>query len=295
MDFWGILGDNFYDRTGEITWDVFRRISTEVKSKIFMSVPGNHDYWVFGDPSAGTIADQCSHGHMQYYAQDTKASEFNQIFDFSVNPDDRVLGLGCNPPAIANSFWYNQVGNIGFVGQSGAYSLEASYPFMEEACAWLSNQPGLDLVSLVGHWDLNDMGAADSMDMPNWYQRMAKLPGCHELSKRGTLKFLAGHTHCNDPHPANRVNADAGFRVAGFGMSGWGCSNPNPNYGIPVLDTTGGHARIWYFDTSSDESYQAVLSCVKQKGWRNCTPLASLWLDQPIGEAAAAITDKQIG
>lgn len=46
MDFWGLLGDNFYDRTGEATKKMFSAISQETKAKPFLTVPGNHDYWV---------------------------------------------------------------------------------------------------------------------------------------------------------------------------------------------------------------------------------------------------------
>eukprot|EP00448_Togula_jolla_P000430 CAMPEP_0170614856 /NCGR_PEP_ID=MMETSP0224-20130122/25027_1 /TAXON_ID=285029 /ORGANISM="Togula jolla, Strain CCCM 725" /LENGTH=420 /DNA_ID=CAMNT_0010940549 /DNA_START=240 /DNA_END=1502 /DNA_ORIENTATION=- len=280
-DYWGLLGDNFYDRTGEITVDVFRRISLEAKSKLFVTVAGNHDYWVYGAPALSSVADQCGYGHMQYYAQDTKASISASTgaspvpFDFSVDPDkDRWFGHGCNLPAFNNSFWYHQIGNVALVGQSGAYSLEETRPFMEEACEWLSEQPDLELAVLLGHWDVPGMGASDEMAMPTWYSEMAAESGCAKLQRRGILKFVVGHTHCNGPLP--HTNGD-GFRVAGFGMEGCG------DYGVPILDTTSGRARIWYFNTATDELYNAVLSCVKLKGWRECTSLATLWMDQPIG------------
>jgi len=285
-DFWSIIGDNFYDRTGEITADVFGRISLEAKSTLFMTVAGNHDYWVLGFPQLSSIEDQCGNGHMQFYAQDAKAAEHVKAgssqapFNFSIDPNaDRPLGFGCNLPDISNFFWYNQVGNVGFVGQSGAYSLEESMPFMKEACAWLVNQPGLQVVVLLGHWDIPGMGATTEMAMPRWYTEMAELPGCIEFHQRGMLKYIMGHTHCNDPHPHGQTGA--GFRVAGFGMEGCG------NYGIPVLDTTAGHVRFWYFDTSTDELYRSVLDCVEQKGWRQCTSMATLWLDQPIAPAVS--------
>lgn len=46
MDFWSILGDNFYDRTGEATKKIFSKISLQTKAKPLVTVPGNHDYWV---------------------------------------------------------------------------------------------------------------------------------------------------------------------------------------------------------------------------------------------------------
>jgi hypothetical protein len=286
-DFWGILGDNFYDRTGEITERVFQQISLEAKSKVFMSVPGNHDYWVLGSPTVSSPLDQCGNGHMQFYAQDAKAAEEALIgssnsapFNFSVDPQRGRHIFGCNIPDRSNAFWYNQVGNVGFVGQSGAYPLDDIRPFMQEACAWLSRQPGLDVAVLLGHWDLDDLGASEGMAMPGWYTEMAKLPGCAELESRGMLKFVMGHTHCNSPHPRGKVGA--GFRVAGFGMEGCG------NYGVPILDTTEDRVRFWYFDTSTNDLYDAAVSCVKQAGWRRCTHLATLWLDQPVARADGA-------
>merc|ERR1712151_331972 len=93
-----------------------------------MTVTGNHDYWVMGSPAIASWLDQCANGHMQFYAQDSKAAEglmsgnSSSPFDFSVDP--HRLGVGCNLPAFSNAFWYNQVGNVGFLGQSGAYSLQ---------------------------------------------------------------------------------------------------------------------------------------------------------------------------
>merc|ERR1719401_2522395 len=74
-DFWGILGDNFYDRTGSISKEIFAELSLETKAKIFVAVPGNHDFWILGGPKTGSPLDQCANGFMQYYVQDAKAAE----------------------------------------------------------------------------------------------------------------------------------------------------------------------------------------------------------------------------
>jgi hypothetical protein len=285
-DFWGIFGDNFYDRTGKMTTDVFNRISLDAKSKLFLTVAGNHDYWVLGSPDVSTKEDQCGNGHMQFYAQDSKAAEFNVAgnssapFDFSEDPDKHHLLFGCNKAAMRNFFWYNQIGNVGIVGQSGAYDYGDTKPFMQEACTWLSKQRGLDVAVLVGHWDNGADGASPEMAMPQWYTEMSALPGCKEFDERGMLKFVMGHTHCNDPHPHGKVGA--GFRVAGFGMVGCG------NYGMPLVDTTENRVRFWYFDTSSDEKYNTAIACVRSNGWRQCTGMATLWLDQAINKSAGS-------
>lgn len=293
-DFWGIYGDNWYDRTGAVTAEVFDLISLAAKSKIFTTVPGNHDYWVVGSPLAATVADQCANGHMQYYAQDAKAAESVDAgsnmapFNFSVDPNShRHFGLGCNLPHITNHFWYNQIGNIGLVGQSGAYSLVETMPLMKEACTWLGQQQKMDVAVLFGHWDKTGLGASGEMMMPSWYSEMAKLPGCEEFDKRGKLKFVMGHTHCNDPHPHGKVGA--GFRVAGFGMKSSECADET-RYGIPIVDTTEGKVRFWYFDTGSVERYNEVITCVLKKGWRQCTDLAILWLDEPFSPSSEMVT-----
>ena len=41
-DFWMILGDNFYDVSGEPTAEWFAGLSKETKSRVFGSAPGNH-------------------------------------------------------------------------------------------------------------------------------------------------------------------------------------------------------------------------------------------------------------
>lgn len=279
-DFWGILGDNFYDRTGEITAAVYERISLAAKSKLFVTVAGNHDYWARGQPDGGSYSDQCGRGHMQYYAQDAKVAE--SIGEgSSVEPFNHSDGPGgggpCTLPPLENHFWYNQVGNVGMVGQSGVYSLADAKPFMAEACAWLGTQRGLDVAILLGHWDAGGLGADDDMAMPSWYEEMSKLPGCDAFEARGMLKFFQGHTHCNDPHPHGKV--DAGFRVAGQGMSG--CSGASA-YGIPIVDTTADRVRVWYFAADTEAKYDAVVQCVQKKGWRQCTDLAVSWLDQPV-------------
>lgn len=288
IDFWSISGDNFYDRTGAISSDIFARISLKAKSLFFFTVPGNHDFWVYGVPQLASKEDQCGNGFMQFYAQDTKAAEGSKAgnssppFDFSVNPDTGgFLEYGCNHASLDNFFWYNQLGNVGFVGQSGAHTLEESLPYMKEACAWLPKQSGLDVVILMGHWDTEDCGASDHMAMPLWYREMLSLPGCKEFNERGMLKYVMGHTHCNTPHP--RGDPGMGFRVAGFGMGGDSCAD----FGIPIVDTSEGRVRFWYFDASSEESYKSVIGCATSQSWRKCTHLAALWLDQPIPSSVA--------
>jgi len=114
MSFFQILGDNFYDQDGRLTRALFDSLSLDVKSKIFMTVAGNHDLWVCGGPScggsffvrsvcarfsftcrrdlsAGDEYDQSGYGLMQFYGQDPLASALSpqtesSFLSFSVVP-----------------------------------------------------------------------------------------------------------------------------------------------------------------------------------------------------------------
>ena len=48
VDFRAILGDNFYDRDGDITQRFFDKLTLKAKSQWQMTVPGNHDFWNTG-------------------------------------------------------------------------------------------------------------------------------------------------------------------------------------------------------------------------------------------------------
>jgi len=222
IDYWGILGDNFYDRTGETTRTVFESLSNTTKSKLLVTVPGNHDYWILGDPAVSTTHDQYGYGFYQWYGQDVKAAEHilpkstGAPYNFSVNPSSGHILFGGNLPSLENAFFYNQIGNTGIVGYSGAHKYEETKPYLQEACDWAVSHPEIKLLVLVGHWDDQVLGCEDDMDVPSLYDQIKALPGCKAFDDKQRLKFVMGHTHCNVPHPHGRVNT--GFMVAGQGM-----------------------------------------------------------------------------
>jgi len=293
--YWGILGDNFYDQDGSVTARVFSQLSLTTLSKPLLSMPGNHDCWVLGNPLLGTRKDQYGNGFMQWYGQDTAAargqlageSTSEAPYDFSVSPDEgyvRGAVLGGNLVEPSNTFFYNQIGNVAFIGYAGVYDLATLEGQMTEACAWLPTQPGIELAVMLGHWDKGGDGATDATAVPGLYDRARSFPGCSELDEQGKLKMFMGHTHCNEVAPHG--NIDTGFMVAGMGMGGCG------NYGVPILDTTGGFVRVWYFPiveappfvhpVNASDSFNEVSRCVTRNGWRQCTHLAQLWLEQPL-------------
>lgn len=224
-DFWGVLGDNWYDRSGEATARIYAQFELAALQKVFLTVPGNHDYWILAEPNVATTADQFGNGFHQYYAQDTFAARHIPAgssalpFNLSVDPSAGHHLVGGNLPDISNSLFYHQVGNVGFVGFSGAYDvtqmLGAGGP-MAEACAWMPRQQGLQVVMLLGHWDKPNCGAAAGGDVPSTYELVRGLPGCKAFDDVGMLKFFQGHTHCNEPHPHGFTGK--GFMVAGQGM-----------------------------------------------------------------------------
>jgi hypothetical protein len=227
---------------------------------------------------------------MQWYAQDAKPAESllpgvaGAPFNYSIDPGAGHTFYGGNLPAIENAFHYHQIGNLGIAAFSGAYSIEETQPLMEEACAWLGQQhasANMTVAMLTAHWDTAGLGCDQDLALPELYDLMKVIPGCDGFDKRGMLKFVMGHTHCNVPHPHGKV--DTGFMVAGMGMGGCG------NYGIPLFDTTAERVRVWHFEVVSKngtDHYDRIMSCLtapeNAEGWRGCTHYADLWLDQPI-------------
>jgi hypothetical protein len=195
MSFYGILGDNFYDRDGSITQRWFNALEPTTKSKLLITVPGNHDFWVGGSPS-GVAADQFGNGFMQYYGQDTIASEGPSGFlDFSVDPD--AAASRGSLPNLRNFFFYHKIGNVAFIGFSGAHPFSATKPLFQEACAWLGGQnPKPAMALLLGHWNVENGGCESEMAVPEAYRLIQAFPGCDSMGSR--LKYLMGHVHCNE-------------------------------------------------------------------------------------------------
>jgi len=40
MDFWSVLGDNWYDQDGSLSDEIFGQFSLQTKSKLFLTTPG---------------------------------------------------------------------------------------------------------------------------------------------------------------------------------------------------------------------------------------------------------------
>lgn len=256
---------------------LFNALSSKTKSKIFASVPGNHEFWINASPALWVPKDQQGQGFMQFYGQDViaaKASDVAMPYDLSVDPDGDSKGRNNLPPG-SNFMFYNKVGNVAFIGFSGAHSFESQLGYFEEACSWASAE-NADAVLLLGHWDTDNNGCPSEMSTPALYSELLALPACASIA--GKMKYFMGHKHCNmvtDP--------DVGFMVGAMGMAD--SSSCGGTFGLPVVDTTEGSFKVYYFPlarTDGFDNYDAVLNCVRTSGVSQCYHLATVWTSRPF-------------
>eukprot|EP00397_Hematodinium_sp_SG-2012_P036082 GEMP01038912.1.p1 GENE.GEMP01038912.1~~GEMP01038912.1.p1 ORF type:complete len:228 (+),score=38.00 GEMP01038912.1:964-1647(+) len=196
---------------------------------------------------------------------------------------------GCDLPDARNFVWYHQLGNIGLFGYDGANPFDETKPYFEEACRWFGQQPKLDMIMMVTHWDVPNLGCEGGMDGTKIFHIMSQMPGCKKFLDKNNFKFYTGHTHCNRPHPHGNIGM--GFQIAGQGMRETVCEEGSYNYGFSVFDTTDNRLRSWFFwlaDSSGADKFDVVYACIKEFGWRGCTKFAKLWLDQPIDRTNAS-------
>ncbi|CAE7413378.1 desi1 [Symbiodinium microadriaticum] len=274
VSYWNILGDNFYDQKGDNTGAFFNALSRQSKSKVFGSVPGNHDFWINASPKLWTKKDQLGSGFMQFYAQDVAASEADPTipYDFSADPDSADTSAE-NLPPLDNYFYFNQVGNVAFIGYSGAHDYSETEVYFEAACNWAASTAGIDTILLLGHWNSDGDGCDADMTVPEVYKAIAALPACQPLAPK--IRYMLGHAHCN-----LIVEEDVGFMVGGMGMSDIKCGG---TFGIPVVDTIGGMFKVYYFPVQQAwpaatlHQYDEVLSCIREHVVSGCYHLATEW------------------
>jgi hypothetical protein len=53
IDYFGILGDNFYDQDGRLSHSIWKNFDMKTKSTILQTVAGNHELWVCGGGDCG--------------------------------------------------------------------------------------------------------------------------------------------------------------------------------------------------------------------------------------------------
>mmetsp|Transcript_30860 Transcript_30860/g.62259 ORF Transcript_30860/g.62259 Transcript_30860/m.62259 type:complete len:304 (+) Transcript_30860:518-1429(+) len=281
MDFFAILGDNFYDQTGELTKTFFAQLSPDVKRRFLMAVNGNHDNWVCGNPRCGDRHDNFGQGQMQYYAMDSAASarapqDDAAFLSFAVDPDAQQR-WGAFQNDASNFLVYHKLGNLGFLAFTGAASYAENEPHFREACAYFAKtQPAA--VFVLGHWNVPGDGCPGNLSTPAVREELLKIPGCAAFGER--LKYMDGHSHCN--YVQARGATPYGFMIGGHGMD----DKCAPQYGFLYADSTGGRVALHYFEVDSEkrgDRFDQILQCVQSRGGlHSCTDLADTWLDEPV-------------
>ena len=284
LDYWGTWGDNFYDKNGSLTTQFFAQLSLETKSRIMFAAAGNHDFWVSGSPQASTPEDQFGNGYLQYYALDSAASQGDpsQPFNLSVSPDGAQPNTRGFLPDARNFVHYSKVGNQGYLVFSGVYGFAELKPQFEEFCAWLGTED-VAVAFIAAHFNVVNAGCQAGMATSLVYKAIRAYPGCKELDAKGLLMYQEGHEHCNMV-----VDPGVGIMVGGQGVGLFGCNNSlwgYDNFGIPVVDSTGGRVRVLYYpvaDTRGVDNYDAIHDCFRDRGLSACTHLAEVWIDKPL-------------
>ncbi|CAK9031923.1 Hypothetical protein SCF082_LOCUS19839 [Durusdinium trenchii] len=292
MDMFSILGDNFYDQTGELAKTLFNQLSLDVKRRFLLVVNGNHDNWVCGGPNCGGSEDNFGIGQMQYYTADPVASRLvsdnalvsGEFMDFSVDPDARKAWKSFQNVG-TNFLVYHKLGNVGFLGFTGAATFQEMKPYFAEACDYfMQTKPAV--VFLLGHWNTDGMGCTGGMSVPDVRKELLGLSQCSALGNR--LKYMDGHEHCN--YVQANTTEPVGFMIGAHGMDDGECK---AQYGFLYLDSTAGRVRLYYFEVASETSdqYEALMACVSKGGLAACTGMASVWLDIPATDLPVVATD----
>lgn len=286
LDYWINVGDLFYDQSGGATSDFFGGLSLRAQGTIHHVLMGNHDYWQNGDPGSASHSDSFGNFHLQWYAQDTMSGKEDpsKPFDLSRDPSSYEVA------AASNFQFYNLIGNVAFIGFTNQDSWEDQSLFFGEACAWVGEVKPALLV-LLGHWNKVDMGCASGMDTPDAYKRIMQLQGCSSLGSR--VKYFEGHRHCNAV-----VQENTGFLIGSFGMGGGGCfgfPEGDGAMGLPVLDTRGAKAKLYYFQMgvrgARTENFDAILNCLKASGLDGCTGIPGVftWMEEELPQSVNSL------
>jgi len=266
MDWWYVVGDNFYDRTGDYSKSYFDRLTLDTKSKPTGMVLGNHDFWIGGSPGAGSSSDQLGIGMTQFWAQDTVASFNHPIFDWSISPWGKYRDP--NPPiATENTIWWYKIGNLGFIGYSGANYESENRKYFDQMCQQFSSDGNIKTVFILGHWDTGGDGCQSGLSAPEVINTLRGMPSCSGIKDR--LLFVDGHTHVNEKQGSD------GFMIGANGMR-----PGNGHFGhIYVKSSDDGTVEVWYFEFANPWSnhWSSIKSCIESNDIDDCTHLATKW------------------
>jgi len=303
LDFVAILGDAFYDAQGELTAEFWQRLSPKAQKAFLIAVPGNHDLWIVA-PWAPLPQDQFGIGFMQWYAQDTAAAAGNTPYrlpasgewenDVGGEPHDAGESI---PPA-ENFFFYHVLGNVGFLGFSGAHAREEQDPLFREACSFFVSQRPM-AIYLLGHWNAPGLGCQEGMDVPAVYEWLTS-GACAPVAD--SLRYMMGHIHCNEQTEDGR-----GFLLGAAGATGRGCRGPR-EWGFAYLDTRNadedGDTRrrseshwLGKFTVANErhDASQDLEECLRREGSpRRCLGFGEEWINEIKGLPSEEVVEKVI-
>lgn len=310
-DWRAIIGDNFYDQSGDFTGRFYRALTLEAQSKIEITALGNHDLWRPGFPQARARNDSYGNGYLQFYGQDTVLSRDDSTggtyMDLSVDPNVYVEESDQNklpaskgrpdsiPPA-KNFLSYHTVGNTGFISYSGAHEWDSYEGELEKACHFFDQQGQVSeeaapkVIILAGHWNQGHLGCQKGMDVPSVYERLRTLPGCDG----GKLRYVAGHVHCNEvmqwadgdvPYEGSKGDP-IGYMLGGTGVRGENCNT----FGFAYFSTTDDRELVVGFTMGTDKGeedappdvFEEAIACFEDKGVANCLEYGTIWRDSSL-------------
>jgi len=292
LDFVVILGDAFYDVLGDLSSDFFRRLSKRTQQVLMMSVPGNHDFWMY-TPKAPLPQDQLGFGFAQWYGQDTAATA-DSMGSLSKHWGPLLRSQRAPQPAQEHAgllgaesfFFYHMIGDIGFLGYSGAHTWESQEHLFQEACSYFGQELPSQ-VYLLGHWSEADMGCQTGMDVPSLYAYLRD-GLCSGVGQQ--MRYFMGHDHCNTPAPDGR-----GYLVGGGGArpscGSWGFAytdTRDSTQSSPSTRKSPSHF-IGKFDieTPRGDHFWGLQTCiVEHRSLRACVPeYGEVWLNETTADA----------
>ena len=281
-DWWGVIGDNFYDRDGSLAPPFFMSLSLKTKGTPFITNIGNHDFWALGTPWMEKSVDNYGYGWAQYYAQDTIASHTGNgvPFDYTNDPDHPAHWFKhlSYVPTPDNFFTYSRMGNAVFMTWSSIHSMDDTKPYFEEACQFVQNE-NPDWVILYGHYNAANFGAQEGMQVPAIHKTIKSIPGCIGHGAIGRILFIEGHEHCNYVAEKNQ-----GIMIGGQGMVG--LEHDCKEWGPAHITTTANNVLIYYFKIADlktgYDQYDLVKDCIEANGVEGCHHLGTLWMNYTL-------------
>jgi len=292
--FWGTVGDNFYDGDLSQSLMFFNQLSCDAKSKILLSVPGNHEYDLHAQSGEVPLSTEArgAYDDRQMYAGDSLAFwESNDPFRRADPNESRGGGRLQDPKAVSwkTGFFANHIGNVFFIGYTGFSTWDTQKEAFQDACTTatdLKAKGTVEWIVVLGHWQMYGTGSV--LMIQDVHANLKSLSGCSQFYP-DNIKFFAGHTHVNSV-----ILKDTIFQIGANGLDE-GPAKMSGSVGPTILDTTEGRIRIWNFvipdcrktdstcETRVSNALTQAINCItneNKSNWvTNPTCHLTLWSD----------------